>query len=144
MISFMKNVVKEFDLLYCHPSDKGRVVFMIKRIMFMMKKFMFITIVKKLLFMNIIKKRQFFFPLPVNHNEYFIEHVDSSLEIDESISLPSDLVALNSAKGFSTQGNYQQFQEDVVAPDCYEAYGIHELFQDETSTLCPSSISVDV
>jgi hypothetical protein len=58
-------------------------------------------------------------------SEGFIEHVVSTFGIDETMLLSSDshdnLVVLNLVKEFSSQDNDQQFQEDFVAPNHYEA-----------------------
>jgi hypothetical protein len=43
--------------------------------------------------------------------------------------LSSDLVALNSANEFSGKENYQQIQEDFIAPNYYE--DTHDFFQKE-------------
>jgi len=69
----------------------------------------------------------------VTQNEDSIEDIVSSFEIDEGILFPSyfhdNSVVLNIAKEFSTQENYKQIQDDLVALDCFKAYDVYELFQ---------------
>jgi hypothetical protein len=68
-----------------------------------------------------------------HQDEDFIEHANFSLETAKSNLLPYDvydhLIVLNPVKKKSSQQNDQQFQEDFVTPNCYEAYDPNEIFR---------------